>query len=216
MKNTTKLILVSLISFLALSCDEEAIDFPDNYVAFKNTEQGLIGTEGIVELTVSRATDTPISLTITLSPNDVEYGKHFTTEPAATDNTITLTIPQGNTAASLKVSPITGILLSGTESIDFTISNVNAPNLIGINKNHKLSFSKIVSQGSTLTLEGKTAESNYANSVYADLSSNTTKLSDRKLWNIAFTNGTPFRVVLNPSYQTTAAATSTYYECYAC
>lgn len=64
------------------------------------------------------------------------------------------------------------------------------------------------SDGSTLTLEGKTAESNYANVVYADLSTDKTTKSDRKSWNLAFTSDAKFRVVLNPSYQTTAVATS--------
>ncbi|WP_097132967.1 HmuY family protein [Pedobacter xixiisoli] len=65
-----------------------------------------------------------------------------------------------------------------------------------------------VSDGSTLTLEGKTTESNYANVVYADLSADKTTKSDRKSWNVAFASDSKFRVVLNPSYQTTAVATS--------
>lgn len=65
-----------------------------------------------------------------------------------------------------------------------------------------------VSDGSTLTLEGKTAESNYANVVYVDLSADKTTKSDRKIWNIAFTSDNKFRVVLNPSYQSTAVATN--------
>lgn len=64
------------------------------------------------------------------------------------------------------------------------------------------------SDGSTLTLEGKTAESNYTNVVYTDLSTDKVTKSDRKSWNIAFTSDAKFRVVLNPSYQTTAVATS--------
>lgn len=64
------------------------------------------------------------------------------------------------------------------------------------------------SDGSTLTLEGKTAESNYANVVYTDFSTDKATKSDRKSWNMAFTSDAKFRVVLNPSYQTTAVATS--------
>lgn len=57
------------------------------------------------------------------------------------------------------------------------------------------------SDGSTLTLEGKTAESNYANVVYADLSTNKIAKSDRKSWALGFYSGSDFRVVLNPSFQ---------------
>jgi len=64
------------------------------------------------------------------------------------------------------------------------------------------------SDGSTITLSGKTAESNYANIVYADLSTDKQSSLDRKSFNIGLTSDSKFRVVLNASYQTTAVATS--------
>lgn len=64
------------------------------------------------------------------------------------------------------------------------------------------------SDGSTLTLNGKTAESNYTNIVYVDFSTNKQASTDRKSFNIGLTSDGKFRVVLNPSYQTTATATS--------
>ncbi|MNX07165.1 hypothetical protein D3C86_368410 [compost metagenome] len=64
------------------------------------------------------------------------------------------------------------------------------------------------SDGSTLTLSGKTAESNYTNIVYVDFSADKQTAVDRKSFNIGLTSDGKFRVVLNPSYQTTATATS--------
>ncbi|SDF75853.1 HmuY protein [Pedobacter terrae] len=64
------------------------------------------------------------------------------------------------------------------------------------------------SDGSTLTLNGKTAESNYTNIVYVDFSTDKQIAVDRKSFNIGLTSDGKFRVVLNPSYQTTATATS--------
>ena len=64
------------------------------------------------------------------------------------------------------------------------------------------------SDGSTLTLEGKTAVSPYANIVFADLSKDKQTPVDRKSWNIALTSDAKFRVLLNAAYQTTAVATS--------
>jgi len=64
------------------------------------------------------------------------------------------------------------------------------------------------SDGSTLTLNGKTAESNYANVVFVDFSADKQTSVDRKNWNIGLTADSRFRVVLNASYQTTAVATS--------
>ncbi len=64
------------------------------------------------------------------------------------------------------------------------------------------------SDGSTLTLEGKTVASAYANTVFADLSGDKQTPVDRKSWNIALTSDGKFRVVLNAAYQTTAVVTS--------
>ncbi|RDC58581.1 hypothetical protein DU508_00860 [Pedobacter chinensis] len=64
------------------------------------------------------------------------------------------------------------------------------------------------SDGSTITLSGKTAESNYANIAYVDLSTDKSTAVDRKSFNIGLTSDSRFRAVLNASYQTTAVATS--------
>nr|WP_199156905.1 HmuY family protein [Pedobacter sp. ASV2] len=64
------------------------------------------------------------------------------------------------------------------------------------------------SDGSTLTLNGKTAESNYTNIVSVDLSTDKQVSVDRKSFNLGFTSDSKFRVVLNASYQSTAVATS--------
>jgi len=62
-----------------------------------------------------------------------------------------------------------------------------------------------VSDGSTLTLEGKTAESNYANVAYADLSLDKATKVDRKSWALGFYSGADFRVILNQSFQSATA-----------
>lgn len=208
MKNTLRILLFSVMTVFISSCKDDTIDLPDNYVAFKTSEVGLTGADATLELTLTRAADAAVPVTVTLTPSGVEYGKHFTTEPAATNNVISLTIPQGQSSATIKVTPVAGILLSGTETLNFAITTVTAPTLIGLTKDLKLTFAKIISQGSQLTLAAKTADSNYANNVYADLSGNSTHLNSRKSWNLAFTNNSQFRVVLNHSYQTSAAVTT--------
>lgn len=206
MKNYRSVFLLGLLALA--SCDDDTVDLPDNFLTFKTTEGGLSGTEATVELSLSQAATHEVQVNLQFQASGVEYGKHFTTEPAAVNNALTLTIPQGQSNASFKVLPVSGVLLSGAETLDFTLNTVTAPTLIGINKAYKLSFAKIISSGSTLTLEAKTAESNYAQNVYVDLSANTTHLSPRKSWNLAFTNGPDFRVVLNHSLQSTAAPTT--------
>jgi len=62
-----------------------------------------------------------------------------------------------------------------------------------------------VSDGSTLTLEGKTTESNYANIAFVDLSADKATKVDRKSWALGFYSGAEFKVFLNQSFQTIAA-----------
>lgn len=62
-----------------------------------------------------------------------------------------------------------------------------------------------VSDGSTLTLEGKTAESNYTNVAYADLSLDKATKVERKSWALGFYAGADFKIVLNQSFQSIAA-----------
>ncbi|RZK50394.1 MAG: hypothetical protein EOO99_01765 [Pedobacter sp.] len=62
----------------------------------------------------------------------------------------------------------------------------------------------------TITLDGKTETSAYANVVYLDLSTKLTKSVDRKSWNIAIANGAIKKVFINPSYQSTAVVTNKF------
>lgn len=57
------------------------------------------------------------------------------------------------------------------------------------------------SDGKTLTLEGKTTASPYANVVYVDFSKDKPTPIDRKSWALGFYGGNDFRVVLNASFQ---------------
>lgn len=203
-----KIISFVLLALAFTACKDDEVSLPDNYANFKSTEQGLTEKEALIEISFNRALDQNSTLQIDFTPSGITYGEHFTTEPQATNNSLQLVVPAGSSSVQFKVLPKENILLTGNETLNFTIKSISTPNLIGAQKDLKLSFSKIISQGARLTLEGKTSESNYFNNVYADLSANTTKLSARKSWNLAFTNSSEFRVILNPAYQTTAAATT--------
>ncbi|ADQ18460.1 hypothetical protein Lbys_2798 [Leadbetterella byssophila DSM 17132] len=202
-----KLILPLLVIGLS-SCSDDKIERPDNFLNFKTNQVGLSGESSVVDLQLTQAHDEEIQIQINFLGNGVEYGKHFTTEPSGTGNALHLTIPKGNAGTSFKIIPIAGVLFKGTETIDFTLSTVSSPIIVGSTKNLKLTFSSIISEGSQMTLESKTSESNYTNNVYVDFSANTTHLSGRKDWNLGFTNDQNFRVILNHSLQTTAAATT--------
>jgi hypothetical protein len=189
------------------ACKEE-VDLPDNLAGFTTTQQGIDGEEATIQISLSRATDVAIPISIQLTPSLVTYDKEFVTEPAAVNNVVNVTIPAGQSGVSLKVKKKPDVFLNGDETLTLKMTSVGSPVLTGTNTELKLSFAAITSTGSTLTLEGKTAESNYANAVYVDLSANATTLVNRKSWNLGFYQGGQFRVILNPGYQSSATATA--------
>lgn len=202
---STLLVTTSIWAFMA--CKEE-IELPDNLASFTTTQQGLEGEEASIQITISRVTEVAIPVSIQLIPSLLTYDKEFTTDPAASSNVISATIPAGQSGVTIKVKKKTNVFLNGDESLTLKLASVSAPILLGLNTEFKLSFAAITSRGSQLMMEGKTAESNYTNNVYTDLSANTSTLSARKSWNLGFYQGGQYRVILNHSYQSSAAATS--------
>ncbi|WP_428658805.1 HmuY family protein [Runella sp.] len=193
---------------LAFSACKEEIALPDNLAAFTTATQGIDAEEATVQIALSRATDVAIPITIQLTPTLVTYDKEFVTEPAATNNIVTATVPAGQSSVSIKVKKKANVFLNGDESLTMKITSIGTPVLAGVNTETKLSFAAITSTGSKLTGEGKTTESNYTNNVYFDLSANATTLSARKSWNLGFYHGGQYRVILNPGYQSSAAPTT--------
>jgi hypothetical protein len=202
---STLLIVTSMWAFSA--CKEE-VELPDNLASFATTTQGLDGEEASIQISLSRAADAAIPVSIQLTPTLLTYNTEFTTEPAASNNIISATIPAGQSGVTIKVKKKANVFLNGDESLTLKITSVGTPILLGLNTEFKLSFAAITSTGSQLTLSGKTTESNYFNNVYTDLSANSATLSARKSWNLGFFQGGQFRVILNHSYQTSAAATA--------
>ena len=193
---------------VALGACKEEVALPDNLAGFTTATQGIDGEEATVQISLSRATDVTIPISIQLTPSLVTYDKEFVTEPAAVNNIVSVTIPSGQSGVSFKVKKKANIFLNGDETLTLKMTSVGSPVLTGNNTELKLSFAAITSAGSTLTLEGKTAESNYTNAVYADLSANTATPINRKSWNLGFYQGGQFRVILNPGYQSSAAPTA--------
>src|SRR5689334_6111075 len=97
----------------------EGLSQPDNYVVFESDAQGVAENENniVIKVKLSRGTDKDIPLTINLTPQNAVYGTDFTTVPAATGGTLSLTIPSGNNEASFTVNKMAGVLYDGDEKI---------------------------------------------------------------------------------------------------
>lgn len=199
------------VGFTACGDDDDDVKLPDITVNFNSSELGMDDDTESVEASInlSRAYTAAFDVTINVVADGVTYGEQFTTNPAVQDDQIKVTVPAGSTSASFTVARVADAFLEGTESIQFTLLSVSATEgvVLGDKKDLKLSFEAIVSDGETLTLQGRTDESNYANVVYVDFSTNTQTAVDRKSWALGFYSGDQFRVFLNPSMQMAAAAT---------
>ena len=202
--------IILLLGTISLtSCDSnEEISYQDITVNFAATEIGIdeSHSEAAVSVTLSRTTNTDLTVVVSYTANDVVYGTDFTINPQPVDHKVELIIAAGSTSASFTVEKVADVLFDGNETIDFVIASIEPTSGFRIGDNAKavLSFSEIVSSGSELTLEGKADNVNYANVVYVDFSSNQQLPVDRKSWNLGFYNGENFRVVLNGSYATAA------------
>jgi hypothetical protein len=195
-----RLILLAIFAGLLVSCEEET-PLPDNLVNFEATEFGFEGDETEIKLILSRSESENIDLTLSLEATHAEYGTDFTTDPAASGGTLVVTVPAGSTEASFTVIKPANVFFDGDESVDFTLQSAGEPLILGETVSTKLSFTAITSEGSTLTLQGKTDESNYANTVFVDFSANKQTPVDRKSWALGFYSDNDFRVIINHSFE---------------
>lgn len=187
------------IVILFTACKESDPPVADNMVNFQADKQGFTAdqTSTDLKLTLSRNADAAVPVTVSLTAIGVTYGTQFTTEPAAVNGAILVTIPAGSNTATIKVNKAANLFLNGTESITFKIASAGQPVLTGATSQMQLSFSSIVSTGTQLTLDGGTGGSAAVNSVYVDLSANKQTSVVRNSWDLGFYSGTDFRVILN-------------------
>ncbi|KAA9346387.1 HmuY family protein [Larkinella humicola] len=198
--NTVRSIFVFLAFSACISaCKQDDPPLPDNLVQFDASEQGFESdkTETEIKLTLTRSAETATAITIDLAPSGIAYGTQFTTDPAATNNSLTVTIPAGSSTGSFKVIKAATLFLSGKESITFTIKSAASPVLVGTKTTAALKFSSIVSTGSQLKLNGGEGGSSAVNSVFVDFSNNAQTSAARNSWDLGFYGGTDFRVVIN-------------------
>ena len=196
-------------ALLFSACKKDDPPLPDNLVQFETAAQGI--ADGVKELDVkvklSRAAEVAGTVEVLLTEDGVAYGTDYTTEPAASTGKINVPVTAGATEAVVKVKIAAAATLLGSESITFKINTVPTDLVIGTISEIKVSFSTILSTGAKdFVMNGKTDASPYFNTVYVDLSNNQSTLAARNSWNLGFYNGTEYRVVLNPHYQTTVKA----------
>jgi hypothetical protein len=207
------LLLATLLGFSS-SCKETDPPYPDNTVNFSASTLGFGESDSVKTFTVNLdyAQTYDATVTIGVTAIGVEFGTDFSLSPTMANNVITATIEAGNTSDTITVTRLAEFL-EGSEMITFSILSVAGtatygPLAIGSADSSTLSFSAIVSEGSSMTLQGGAGGSNAANSVFVDFSNNEQTAVERTSWNLGFYNGSTFAVKLNNTLPTTAVAAS--------
>lgn len=133
------LLIGIIISFS--SCEQ---DSPENPVQFADRTLTLsAGSDEVtVKLTLERAADDNIPVTVNMQSSVVTHRNEFIIEPesAEVNGTIFLAVPKGAQEASFKVRKMGNPPLTGEEMILFNIASAAAPVVIGQKSTLEVNF----------------------------------------------------------------------------
>ncbi|WP_172435867.1 HmuY family protein [Sediminicola luteus] len=201
MKYYFTLIIVALLT-MGCSSDDNA-PLADFVVAFENPSLsfGAEETEKPVNIVFSVAARENGTLTISYTDSNTEYGtdKDYTTDPAASNGSITVPFSTGETQTSFTFNKLRNAIEGGAEkSVNFTITQVSVADAkIQGNTSTKVDFAASAATAGSISPE--VGGPNEPNQVFVDLSSLTQKASKRDAWELGFYMGDDHRVIINGS-----------------
>jgi hypothetical protein len=200
MNNKNRFLCIFFFSslFIFSACKEDPA-LPDNLVQFEADVLGMDEAETSLTVTVqfSRPVAEPVSLIIQVEGVGLTYGTDFTTNPEAQTGIITLNVPSNVSGGEFTLSRAEGILLDGDEQVIFTLAGASGSLVIGSRNRLTVSFSEIISAGGSMEING--GGPTYPNKVFIDLSANRQTAVLRTTWDLAFSTGSDFKVLLNAS-----------------
>lgn len=188
--------LLLAVAWVFSSCEDE-LKLPDNKLQFESPVAGIAAEEEslTVKISLSRPASTDITASLVINPGTLAYGIDFITTPAALGNTITVTIPKGETQATVTLAKVEGVGFTGDETIVLEVTAVDGSPVIGENSKITITFSEITVPEGTMIIQGGGVT--YPNRVFIDLSANRQTAVARTAWDLGFSSGDDFRVVLN-------------------
>ncbi len=198
MSNFFKYIFIGVFFFSISSC-EDGLTLPDNTIEFESDQLGFGSdeTELTININFSRETSDEGAIEITAVPIGVEYGVQFTTEPAMIDNKLSIPVAAGATGISFKIIKPIGVTFIGDEQVKFSLSTNIESLIIDGNSELLLTFAEIVATSGAIDINGGGAT--YPNKVFIDFSANRQTAIARTAWDLGFSSGDDFRVILNSS-----------------
>lgn len=198
-----------LFVYILLGCGVNEPPLPPNTVQFESAELGMEESNDskTIRLRLDRPAESAGQIVVTLTPQELSYGIHFTTQPEAIAGRLTLPVQAGQTEVTLTVRRAAGQFFTGQESIQFQMAPETAFSP-GVNPSLLLRFGAIVSTGQTIQLNGGTGGANARNAVFLHLASNTQTSVVRNSWDLRLDNGTNFQAFLNNMTAATALVTT--------
>jgi len=198
-----------LMVFLLQACQVNEPPLPPNTLQFESRELGMeeTATSKVIRLQLSRPAETAGQVVLQMTTQDLQYGTHFTTNPASTNNLLTLPVSAGQSEITFTMERPSGQFFSGQEFVTFQIAS-SSEFPTGTNAQLMVRFGSIVSTGQTIQLNGGTGGANAIQSVFLHLATNTQTPVARASWDLRLSNGTDFRVFINNMTAATALVTS--------
>ena len=195
--NSIKLFTLLVTVAVVFSSCEDDLKLPSNKLQFESSVAGIASEEESLSLNInlSRAASKDVVVTFSVNGGSLVYGTDFTTTPATVANVITLTILKGETTAQVVLNKVEGVGFSGDETIVFEVIAIDGSPVIGENSKITVTFSEITVVSGSLTIQGGGAT--YPNRVFIDLSANRQTAVARTVWDLGFSSGDDFRVILN-------------------
>ncbi len=197
-KQNHLLSMLCVASVLIFSACEDDPKFPDNKLEFESAVAGIASDEEslAINLNLSRATSTDVTIQLSASSGLLQYGTDFTTMPAAVGNMITAVIPAGETTAEIMLTKANGVGFTGDEVIVFEIVSIDGTVVAGTNSKITVTFSEITVNNAAMNIQGGGPA--FPNRVFIDLSANRQTSVNRTEWDFGFYTGAgQFKVILN-------------------
>lgn len=195
-------ILSLLVLFGTSACEED--EAAPVKVNFSNSEAGISKSSPSVDLEISfsRPAEANGSLSVKISSEALSYGESedYYTSPLATENEIDLPYAVGD--ESVKVVIMTGASLNieEDESIILTVSDESQILDLGDQTVLTVIFSEnFIAPSGTTVLDAGGSE--FSHQAYFDLSKISQTKIDKYSWDLGFSSGDDFRVILNNGAQ---------------
>lgn len=207
--NTPKILLIVFALFTLWSCEKDETSSTESFVAaFSEKSISIDQNTTEIQLTFSNPAPENGMIQIGYQVQNLVYATHFTTQPAAENGIIEITVNKGDQKAAFTLTKLKNASTGKEEaSITFSILKVDLPGGVSQgNTDLRVSYTETASLGSAIAPE--VGGPNQPNQVYIDLSSETQTTVRRDAWDLGFYAGKKFRVKLNSALFMMAAPLS--------